>query len=118
MHYGMPRVTPNKHAHNNVADEVIHRLFKAGNNIADIDNILIAYEHKLRVVEDYIYMLKEFGNTGHFLLALKCFDFIARKQNGRVAKDKLLSTMIGTLGRLGEINLAMRLFEMGASLML
>jgi predicted NodU family carbamoyl transferase len=63
----MPRVTPNKHAHSNAADEVIYCLFKAGNNIADIDNILIALEHKLRVVEDYIYMLKEFANTGHLL---------------------------------------------------
>jgi hypothetical protein len=97
MHSGMPRVTPNKHAHNNAADEVIYCLFKAGNNIADIDNILIAYEHKLRVVEDYIYMLKGFANTGHLLLTVKCFEFIVRKQNGTVAKGKLVNTMIGTL---------------------
>jgi hypothetical protein len=90
LHSIMPRVTPN--------------------NIADIDNILIAYEHKVRVVEDYIYMLKEFANTGHLLLVVKCFDFIVRKQNGRAAKGKLVSTMIGTLGRLGEINLSLRLF--------
>jgi hypothetical protein len=110
LHSRMPRVTPNKHAHNKFADEVLYCLFNAGNNIADIDNILIAYEHKVRVVEDYIYMLKEFANTGHLLLVVKCFDFIVRKQNGRVAKGKLVSTMIGTLGRLGEINLSLRLF--------
>jgi hypothetical protein len=56
MQSGMPRVTPNKHAHNNAADEVLCCLFKVGNNIADSDNNLIAYEHKLSVVEDYIYI--------------------------------------------------------------
>jgi len=71
MYYGMPRVTPNKHAHSNAADEVIRCLFKAGNNIADIDNILVAYEHKLKVVEDYIYMLKKFSNTGHYCWPLR-----------------------------------------------
>ena len=106
MHSGMPRVTPNKHAHSPAADEALCCLFKAGNNIAAIDNVMITYEPKLWEVEDYIYMLKEFGNTGHFLLATKCFDFIIWRQNGRVAKGKLVSTMIGTLGRLGEINLA------------
>ncbi|GAU31956.1 hypothetical protein TSUD_288900 [Trifolium subterraneum] len=30
MHSGMPRVTPNKHAHSDVADETLHCLFKAG----------------------------------------------------------------------------------------
>ncbi|XP_045795336.1 pentatricopeptide repeat-containing protein At2g31400, chloroplastic [Trifolium pratense] len=111
MHSGMPRVTPNKHAHSDVADEALRCLFKAGNNIAAIDNVLIEYEPKLRKVEDYIYMIKEFGNTGHFLLATKCFDFVIWKQNGRVAKGKLTSTMIGTLGKLGKIDLALRLFE-------
>jgi pentatricopeptide repeat protein len=111
MHYGMPRVTVNKHAHSNAADEALHCLLKAGKNIDAIDNILISYEHKLWEVEDYIYMLKEFGNTGHLLLAIKCFDFIIWKQKGRVAKGKIVNTMIGTLGKLGEINLALRLFE-------
>ncbi|MCI27968.1 pentatricopeptide repeat-containing protein, partial [Trifolium medium] len=30
MHSGMPRVTPNKHAHSDVADEALRCLFKAG----------------------------------------------------------------------------------------
>lgn len=111
MHSGMPRVTPNKHAHSAAADEALSCLFKAGNNIAAIDNVFISYEHKLWEVEDYIYMLKEFGNTRSLLHAKKCFDFIMSKQNGRVDKGKLVSAMIGTLGRLGEINLALGLFE-------
>ncbi|KAI5431858.1 hypothetical protein KIW84_035846 [Lathyrus oleraceus] len=109
-HSGMPRAALNTLPHSEAANEVLTCLYNAGNIAANIDNVLIPYEHKLWVVEDYVYMLKDFGNTGQLLLAEKCYEFIMSKPNGRVAKGKLTSAMIGTLGRLGEIDRAIDLF--------
>ncbi|CAI8592010.1 unnamed protein product [Vicia faba] len=110
-HSGLPRAALNTLPHSEAANEVLTYLYNAGNIVSNIDNVLISNEHRLWEVEDYIYMLKDFGNTGQLLLAEKCYEFIMCKPNGRVAKGKLTSAMIGTLGRLGEINRAIELFR-------
>ncbi|XP_061344222.1 pentatricopeptide repeat-containing protein GUN1, chloroplastic [Gastrolobium bilobum] len=112
MHSGRPRNSPNNHPHSKAADEALQCLLKAGNNADAVDNVLLSYEHRLCGGEDYVYLLKEFGNTGHFLQATKCYDFAIWRVNGMVIKGKLTSTMISTLGRLGKIDHALRLFEM------
>ncbi|XP_057436211.1 pentatricopeptide repeat-containing protein GUN1, chloroplastic [Lotus japonicus] len=113
MHSGSPRINPNNHPHTKAAEEALHCLLQAGNDAAALDTVLFNYEHRLWGCEDYIYMLKECGNNGRFLLATKCYDFAMWKENGRVNKGKLTSTMISTLGRLGKIEHAVRLFEIG-----
>ncbi|XP_058727909.1 pentatricopeptide repeat-containing protein GUN1, chloroplastic-like [Vicia villosa] len=108
--YGMPRAAVNTLPHSEAANEVLTCLYNAGNIAANIDNVLISNEHRLWEVEDYIYMLKDFGITGHLLLAEKCYEFIMCKPNGRVAKGKLTNAMISTLGRLGRIVRAIEVF--------
>ncbi|XP_058722133.1 pentatricopeptide repeat-containing protein GUN1, chloroplastic-like [Vicia villosa] len=109
-HSGMPRAARNTLPHSEAANEVLTYLYNAGNIVTNIDNVLISNEHRLWEIEDYIYMLKDFGNTGHLLLAERCYKFIMSKSNERVAKGKLTSAMIGTLGRLGRIVRAIDLF--------
>ncbi|KAL5078307.1 hypothetical protein RYX36_017291 [Vicia faba] len=109
-HSEMPRAALNTLPHSEAANEILTYLYNAGNIVTNIDNVLISNEHRLWEVEDCIYMLKNFGNTGQLLLAEKCYQFIMSKTNGRVAKGKLTSAMIGTLGRLGEIDRAIDLF--------
>ncbi|RDX74435.1 Pentatricopeptide repeat-containing protein, chloroplastic, partial [Mucuna pruriens] len=109
MNSGGPRAVPNNQQHSKTAEEVLHSLISAGNDVAAIDNVLLNY--RLYVAEDYVYLLKEFANTGDLLLATRTYDFAMSRATDSTFMGKLTSNMIRTLGRLKKIDLALNLFE-------
>ncbi|CAJ1835884.1 unnamed protein product [Sphenostylis stenocarpa] len=109
MNSGGPRAVPNNQQHSKAAEEVLHSLTNAGNDVAVIDSVLLNY--RLYVAEDYVYLLKEFANTGDLLLANRTYDFAMSRATDITFMGKLTSNMIRTLGRLKKIELALNLFE-------
>ncbi|KAG4937553.1 hypothetical protein JHK85_052472 [Glycine max] len=109
MNSGGPRAVPNNQQHSKAAEEVLHSLTNAGNDVAAIDNVLLNY--RLYVAEDYVYLLKEFANTGDLLLATRTYNFAMSRATDNTFMGKLTSNMIRTLGRLKKIELALNLFE-------
>ncbi|KAG5016777.1 hypothetical protein JHK85_022913 [Glycine max] len=109
MNSGGPRAVPNNQQHSKAAEEVLHSLTNAGNDVSAIDSVLLHY--RLYVAEDYVYLLKEFANTGDLLLATRTYDFAMSRATDNTFMGKLTSNMIRTLGRLKKIELALDLFE-------
>ncbi|KAL2329755.1 hypothetical protein Fmac_017336 [Flemingia macrophylla] len=109
MNSGGPRTVPNNQQHSKAADELLHSLTNAGNDVAAIDNVLLSY--RLYVAEDYVYLLKEFANTGDLLLATRTYEFAMSRATDSTFRGKLTSNMIRTLGMLKKIELALKLFE-------
>lgn len=109
MNSGGPRAVPNNQQHSKAAEEVLHSLTNAGNDVAAIDSVLLSY--KLYVAEDYVYLLKEFANTGDLLLATRTYEFAMSRATDTTFRGKLTSNMIRTLGMLKKIELALNLFE-------
>ncbi|KAK7340727.1 hypothetical protein VNO77_21438 [Canavalia gladiata] len=112
MNSGGPRTVPNNQVHSKAAEEVLHCLTNAGDDAAAIDNVLLSYEHRLHGVEDYVYLLKEYANTGDFMLATRTYDFAMSRARVSGDKGKLTSNIIRTLGILRKIDLALNLFEL------
>ncbi|KAK7295561.1 hypothetical protein RJT34_18471 [Clitoria ternatea] len=115
MNSGGPRAVPNNQQHSKVAEEALHCLRNAGNDVAAVDRILLSYEHRLdEGVSDYVYMIKDYANhSGEYMLADRTYDFAMR----RVARNaeemgKLTSNIIRTLGRLRKIDHACELFRL------
>ncbi|KAK7273256.1 hypothetical protein RIF29_14305 [Crotalaria pallida] len=114
MYSGRPRPSSSKSYRTLAADEALSCLLKAGNDVSAIDNVLLSYESSLAGVDDYTFLLKEFGNEGHYLLANRCYDFamgIWNSSGRKLERGKLTSTMIGALGKLRRVEDARRLFE-------
>lgn len=76
-----------------------------------VDNILLSFQPKLRASDDYIFLLRELGNRGDCDNAIRCFEFALSLEKRRNERGKLGSSMISTLGRLGKVDLAKKVFD-------
>lgn len=76
-----------------------------------MDNILLSFQPKLRACDDYIFLLRELGNRGDSINAFRCFEFAISLEKRRNERGKLASSMISTLGRLGKVDLAKKVFD-------
>ncbi|KAI3449381.1 hypothetical protein Pfo_006046 [Paulownia fortunei] len=110
MHFGRPRSTVSSR-HSAAAEEALHQAIICGGEVKCMDNILLSFESKLCASDDYTFLLRELGNRGDWLKAMRCFEFAISREKRRNELGKLASSMISTLGRLGKVDLAKKVFE-------
>ncbi|XP_051141839.1 pentatricopeptide repeat-containing protein GUN1, chloroplastic [Andrographis paniculata] len=110
MHFGRPRSTPSSR-HSAAAEEALHQALICGGEVKCLDDILLSFESKLYASADYTFLLRELGNRGDWVKAMRCFEFAISRERRRNELGKLASSMISTLGRLGKIELAKKVFE-------
>ncbi|KAL7112491.1 hypothetical protein ACP275_04G006200 [Erythranthe tilingii] len=110
MHFGRPRSTASGRR-SAAAEEALHQAITCSGEVTCIDNILLSFGSKLCASDDYTFLLRELGNRGDWLKAMQCFEFAIRREKRRNELGKLASSMISTLGRLGKVDLAKKVFE-------
>ncbi|KAI9082537.1 hypothetical protein K1719_035406 [Acacia pycnantha] len=111
MHLGRPKsglTSP----HSSIAEEVLQHVMQCSNDLGALEDILVNFEHKLWGCDDYAYLIRELGNRGQCWKANMCFEFAVGREKRKYEQGRLTSTMISTLGRLGKVDLAKRVFEM------
>ncbi|KAL0371557.1 UNVERIFIED_CONTAM: Pentatricopeptide repeat-containing protein, chloroplastic [Sesamum angustifolium] len=110
MHFGRPRSTASSR-HSAAAEEALYQAINCNGEVKCMDDILISFESKLCASDDYTFLLRELGNRGDWLKAMQCFEFAINRERRRTELGKLASSMISTLGRLGKVDLAKKVFE-------
>ncbi|KAK6120140.1 hypothetical protein DH2020_046046 [Rehmannia glutinosa] len=110
MHFGRPRSTVSSR-HSAAAEEALQQAMICGGEVKCMDDILLSFEPKLWASDDYTFLLRELGNKGDWLKAMRCFEFAINREKRRNELGKLASSMISTLGRLGKVDLAKKVFE-------
>ncbi|KAL1542616.1 Pentatricopeptide repeat-containing protein gun1, chloroplastic [Salvia divinorum] len=113
MHFGRPRSTTNRYSA--AAEEALQLVLSRGCEVSNIDNILVDFQPKLRASDDYTFLLRELGNRGDWVNAMRCFQFAITHEKRRNEKGKLASSMISTLGRLGKADLAKHVFDVAVN---
>ncbi|KAI4301526.1 hypothetical protein L6164_034795 [Bauhinia variegata] len=111
MHLGRPKVGYSS-SHTSIAEEALQVALQRGNDVRTTENLLIEFEPKLKGCNDYAYLIRELGNRGECSKAIKCFEFAVSRDQRKYDQGRLTSSTISTLGRLGEVELAKRVFEM------
>jgi pentatricopeptide repeat protein len=98
--------------HTALAEEALTHLLQLGKKDDNgLDFVLLNFESKLCGSDDYNFLLRELGNRGDCLKAIRCFEFAVRRERKKNEQGKLASSMISILGRLGKVELARRVFE-------
>ncbi|KAL6500242.1 Pentatricopeptide repeat-containing protein gun1, chloroplastic [Orobanche hederae] len=110
MHFGRPRSSVSSR-HSAAAEEALHHAVNCGNDVKCMDDVLLSFESKLCASDDYTFLLRELGNKGDWSKAMRCFEFAISRERRRNELGKLASSMISTLGRLGKIDLAKKVFN-------
>ncbi|XP_042492464.1 pentatricopeptide repeat-containing protein At2g31400, chloroplastic-like [Macadamia integrifolia] len=110
MHFGRPKTAMGSR-HTSVAEEALQQAIHFAGNDKAFESVLLSFESKLSGSEDYGFLLRELGNRGECSMAIRCFEFAVRRERKRYEQGKLASAMISTLGRLGRVDLAKRVFE-------
>ncbi|KAJ7973086.1 Pentatricopeptide repeat-containing protein [Quillaja saponaria] len=110
MHFGRPKTTLCTR-HTSIAEEVLQQAIRFGKDDWALENVLLSFESKLCGSDDYIFLLRELGNRGEYWKAIRCFEFAVMREKRKNDQGKLASAMISTLGRLGKVELAKRVFE-------
>ncbi|KAL2239067.1 pentatricopeptide repeat-containing protein At2g31400, chloroplastic [Sesamum indicum] len=110
MHFGRPRSTASSR-HSAAAEEALYQAINCNGELKSMDDILLSFESKLIASDDYTFLLRELGNRGDWLKAMQCFEFAINRERRRTELGKLASSMISTLGRLGKVDLAKKVFE-------
>ncbi|KAK4482121.1 hypothetical protein RD792_009260 [Penstemon davidsonii] len=110
MHFGRPRSNASGR-HSAAAEEALHEAIGCGGEVINMDYILLGFESKLYGSDDYTFLLRELGNRGEWCKAMRCFEFAISREKRRNELGKLASSMISTLGRLGKVDLAKKVFE-------
>ncbi|XP_028771035.1 pentatricopeptide repeat-containing protein At2g31400, chloroplastic isoform X1 [Neltuma alba] len=111
MHLGRPKSGLSS-PHSSIAEDVLQHVMQCNNDVGALEDILVKFEHKLRRCDDYAYLIRELGNRGECWKANRCFEFAVRREKRKYEQGRLTSTMISTLGRLGKVDLAKKVFEM------
>ncbi|KAH6823903.1 s uncoupled 1 [Perilla frutescens var. hirtella] len=110
MHFGRPRSTATSR-HSAAAEEALQQAIGCGGEVSYMDNILLSFQPKLHASDDYTFLLRELGNRGDWMNAMRCFEFAVSLEKRRNERGKLASSMISTLGRLGKADLAKKVFD-------
>ncbi|KAM7277173.1 hypothetical protein ACFE04_019039 [Oxalis oulophora] len=110
MHFGRQKANPGSR-HTTVAVQALQDIVEYGKDEQLLETILISFESKLSSSDDYTYLLRELGNRGDYLKAIKCFEFAVKRERRKTEQGKLASAIISTLGRLGQVDLANNIFE-------
>ncbi|KAL8544870.1 hypothetical protein ACS0TY_005178 [Phlomoides rotata] len=110
LHFGRPRSTASSR-HSPTAEEALHQATNCGGELKCMDNVLLSFESKLCGSDDYTFLVRELGNRGDWAKAMRCFEFAIRREKRRNELGKLASAMISTLGRLGKVDLAKKVFD-------
>ncbi|KAF7818128.1 pentatricopeptide repeat-containing protein [Senna tora] len=111
MHLGRPKSGLSS-PHTSIAEEALQHIIQCNNDVNTLEDILFNFEHKLCGCDDFAYFIRELGNRGECWKANRCFEFAVRREKRKYEQGRLTSTMISTLGRLGKVELAKRVFEM------
>ncbi|XP_062143659.1 pentatricopeptide repeat-containing protein GUN1, chloroplastic [Alnus glutinosa] len=112
MHLGRPKSSSMGSRHTALAEEALTHLLQLGKKDDNgLDFVLLNFESKLCGSDDYNFLLRELGNRGDCLKAIRCFEFAVRRERKKNEQGKLASSMISILGRLGKVELARRVFE-------
>ncbi|EPS72235.1 hypothetical protein M569_02522 [Genlisea aurea] len=109
MHFGRPRSGPSTR-HSAAADEALSAIVSDVEG-RGIETILRSFESKLSTTDDYTFLLRELGNRGDWMRAMQCFEFAIAREKRRNEMGKLGTSMISTLGRLGKVELAKKVFQ-------
>ncbi|ESQ36319.1 hypothetical protein EUTSA_v10006755mg [Eutrema salsugineum] len=110
MHFGRPK-TAMASRHSLVAEDALHHAIQFSGNDEGLQNLLLSFESKLCGSDDYTYILRELGNRGEFEKAVRFYEFAVKRERRKNEQGKLASAMISTLGRLGKVGIAKRVFE-------
>ncbi|XP_043724467.1 pentatricopeptide repeat-containing protein At2g31400, chloroplastic-like [Telopea speciosissima] len=110
MHFGRPKTAMGSR-HTSVAEEALQQAIRFAGDDNALESVLLSFESKLSGSEDYSFLLRELGNRGECSMAIRCFEFAVRRERRRNEQGKLASAMIGTLGRLGRVDLAQSVFD-------
>ncbi|KFK42931.1 hypothetical protein AALP_AA1G057100 [Arabis alpina] len=110
MHFGRPK-TAMATRHSLVAEDALHHAIQFSGNDEGIHNLILSFESKLCGSDDYTYILRELGNRGEFEKAVRFYEFAVKRERRKNEQGKLASAMISTLGRLGKVGIAKRVFE-------
>ncbi|KAK1315519.1 Pentatricopeptide repeat-containing protein [Acorus calamus] len=98
--------------HTSAAEEALQHVIRGrDDDEGGLERLLSGFEPRLSGSEDYLFILRELGNRGELLKALRCFEFAVLRERGATEKGKLASAAISVLGRLGRADLARRVFE-------
>ncbi|PKU68253.1 pentatricopeptide repeat-containing protein At2g31400, chloroplastic [Dendrobium catenatum] len=85
-------------------------------DIQGLKGILGSFQHKLKIPEDYCFVLHELGNRDKCPpKALAFFHASIPLMRNSTEKGKLLTAVIGILGKLGRHDLARQVFDFGLS---
>ncbi|XP_073151450.1 pentatricopeptide repeat-containing protein GUN1, chloroplastic [Henckelia pumila] len=110
LHFGRPRSTSSSR-HSSAAEDALRCAVNGVGGVECMDDILLGFQSKLCVSDDYTFLLRELGNRGEWSKAMQCFQFAISREKRRNELGKLTTSMISTLGRLGKVDLAKKVFD-------
>ncbi|KAF8039725.1 hypothetical protein BT93_B2059 [Corymbia citriodora subsp. variegata] len=110
MHLGRHKTTVGARR-TSVADEALQHALRYGKDERGLQNVLLTFEPKLCGVDDYTFLLREFGSRSDHLKVVRCFEFAVRRERRKNEQGKLASATISILGRLGKVGLARSVFD-------
>ncbi|CAH8320099.1 unnamed protein product [Eruca vesicaria subsp. sativa] len=110
MHFGRPK-TLSSSRHSSAAEEALQSAISFSGDDETFQALIFSFESSLRGSDDYTFILRELGNRGECDKAVRFYEFAVAREGRKVEQGKLASAMIGTLGRLGKVSIAKRVFE-------
>ncbi|XP_031404792.1 pentatricopeptide repeat-containing protein At2g31400, chloroplastic [Punica granatum] len=114
IHLGRPKPSSGSR-HTSAAEEALHHAIQYGKDDLGLESVLLNFESRLCGSDDYNFLLRELGNRGEYLKAIRCFEFAVRRERRKNEQGKLASAMISILGRLGKVDLAKGVFDTAVS---
>ncbi|XP_010547469.1 PREDICTED: pentatricopeptide repeat-containing protein At2g31400, chloroplastic-like [Tarenaya hassleriana] len=110
MHFGRPKTTMATR-HSSAAEDALQLAIQFSGDDQGLHDLLLSFESKLCSSDDYTFILRELGNRGECEKAVRFYEFAVKRERKKTEQGKLASAMISTLGRLGEVGIAERVFE-------
>ncbi|XP_010533956.1 PREDICTED: pentatricopeptide repeat-containing protein At2g31400, chloroplastic-like [Tarenaya hassleriana] len=110
MHFGRPKTTMATR-HSSAAEDALQHAIQFAGDDKGLENLLSSFESKLCGSDDYTFILRELGNQGECEKAVRFYEFAIKRERKKTELGKLSSAMISTLGRLGKVRIAKRVFE-------
>lgn len=97
--------------HSSAAEDALQHAIQFAGDDEGLENLLLSFESKLCGSDDYTFILRELGNRGECEKAVHFYEFAVKRERRKNEQGKLASAMISTLGRLGKVGIAKKLFE-------
>ncbi|CAA7027299.1 unnamed protein product [Microthlaspi erraticum] len=110
MHFGRPKATLVSRR-SSAAEDALENAVDFTGDCNLFQSLLLSFESNLRGSEDYTFIIRGLGNRGECDKALTFYDFAVKRERRKNEQGKLASAMIGTLGRLGKVDIAKNVFE-------